>query len=376
MKTRGKKNQFDPFIYAAYIPDEETIYNIEQRFLLLEQEKARLAEKGTNDEEVARRVFAQTAQPNQLPLEVWLAVDDNILSNNYQEEDDQNFIPQFGDEEDEFIPRFRREYGGAGKKSKKKGDTMANSGQIEHLGAGVDLWPAHKVSHNINETEVIKHREFPNSERIVKMHEFRQQLNSSLIYDKVDNITVELLLKYTDNKKIDAIIMDPPFGHNGWTIDHYKKFITNLKPYLSQTFIVTWADPDYLDGIISTINELQLVFCDSLCIELLDNFERPYIIGTDEFGFARDSRMAIMFRTDDITRCDLRQQRVKDTGFGVVYPGGKTYGRISMPMTIHNNIEVMLPPKKGVPRTFIELWPTHFSGRKGWIMIDEIEVEE
>jgi hypothetical protein len=82
--------------------------------------------------------------------------------------------------------------------------------------------------------------------------------------------------------------------------------------------------------------------------------------------------MAIMFRTNDINRSDLRQQRVKDTGFGIVAESGKTLGRLSMPMTLHTIVEIMLPDRKAGPRVFVELWPNFFNRRPRWIQIDEI----
>ena len=81
--------------------------------------------------------------------------------------------------------------------------------------------------------------------------------------------------------------------------------------------------------------------------------------------------MAVMFRTNDITRGDLKQQRVKDTGFGIVQRSEKSFGRPGTPMTIHNIIETMLPPRQGKKRVFVELFPGFFSRRPGWISIDE-----
>jgi hypothetical protein len=82
------------------------------------------------------------------------------------------------------------------------------------------------------------------------------------------------------------------------------------------------------------------IFCESIAIELVDGFGRPRVVDIDANGFPRNSRMALMFRTNDIVCSDLKQQRVKDTGFGSVDFGGKMYGRLSMPMTIHTIVEV------------------------------------
>jgi hypothetical protein len=113
-----------------------------------------------------------------------------------------------------------------------------------------------------------------------------------------------------------------------------------------------------------------------MSVELLDSMNRPLVIKTDPSGVPRNSRMAVMFRTDDIIRNDLRQQRVKDTGYGVVSEHGKSYGRLSMPQTLHSIIEIMLPDRKTGPRVFVELWPNFFCRRPKWICIDEIPQDE
>jgi hypothetical protein len=119
----------------------------------------------------------------------------------------------------------------------------------------------------------------------------------------------------------------------------------------------------------------RVVFCDSMCVELLDPLCRPYVIDSDRRGFPRDSRMAIVFRTNDINRCDLKHQRIKDPGFGIVIEKSKTYGRPSMPMSLHTIIEVMLPSRKTRPRVFVESWPNGFNRRGNRILIDEEQVE-
>jgi hypothetical protein len=173
----------------------------------------------------------------------------------------------------------------------------------------------------------------------------------------------------------DAIIMDPPFGHGGWTHTRWTNFVSSLYRSLRRCFIVTWVDPGDLTAVVDAIKHGGYVFCDSMAVELLDPFGRAYFVKSDPSKFPRNCRMAIMFRTDDINRSDLRQQRVKDTGFGIVAEGGKTYGRLSMPMTLHTIVETMLPDRKVGPRVFVELWPNLFTRRPKWIQIDEMPDE-
>jgi hypothetical protein len=166
--------------------------------------------------------------------------------------------------------------------------------------------------------------------------------------------------------------MDPPFRGGVWTYKSFGKFIRELHPHLSRCFIVVWVDPEDLEGVIEVFKQDRWVFCDSMSMEMLDPLNRAYTVKTDPSGFPRNSRMAVMWRTADIYRSDLRQQRIKDTGYGVVAESGKTGGRLSMPPTLHSIIEVMLPDRKTGPRVFVELWPNVFNRRPRWIHIDEI----
>ena len=141
---------------------------------------------------------------------------------------------------------------------------------------------------------------------------------------------------------------------------------------MDQSFFVIWADPEHLPFVAEAATKLDLKFCDSISCELLTGTGAPVSIELEN-GFVRETRMLVMYRTDDINRNDLAQQRIKDTGWGVSVLGGKTYDRYSMPMVAHKIIETMLPPKAGKKRVFVELWPSTFNRREGWIMINEVE---
>lgn len=240
---------------------------------------------------------------------------------------------------------------------------------IEHLAAGIDLWPAYKVRQVGASGGVIVHRDFPNRIMIRARSSFRREIEAAH-WTAVPRITVECFQRLV-GQQCDAIIMDPPFGHNGWTKQTFQDFLVKLKSDLSKCFIVCWLDPDCVSDVVEAFRETKFVFCDSMAIELIDAFGRPLNVTTDACGFPRNSRMAVMFRTNDIARSDLKQQRMKDTGFGVADSHGKTYGRYSMPMTVHMILEVMLPPRKTVNRVFVELWPNFFRRRTRWILIDE-----
>jgi hypothetical protein len=221
---------------------------------------------------------------------------------------------------------------------------------------------------------VVVHREFPNRTHVRQRAGILREFGSSN-YCAVPQITPAVFREIVGDT-CDCIIVDPPFGHGGWTHSRFRDFIVSLKRTIHHCFIVCWLDPDAIAPIIEIFHSEKFVFCDSIVVELLDGFNRPLTLYSDKCGLPRNSRMAVMFRTNDITRSDLRQQRVKDTGYGIVDPVGKTYGRPSTPKTAHTIIEVMLPPKKTGPRVFVELWPNFFHRRKNWILIDEIEKRE
>ena len=363
-EARRPKKKIDPLHYAGYCDDDVPVKEIEQMFAMLGEAER----EGASTEEAARQVFLQTAKPNQIPLEAWFALEDD----EYDDDDEYSFSPSFGgDDGDDIIPRGRGRFGPRGKRVRGSAGqpTMASAAQIEHLGAGVDLWPGYKVKQVRQSGGVIKHKELMNRVEFKKREDFLKKLASVKLH-VVDRIDVKTFRKIVGDQ-CDAILMDPPFGYAGWTYQRLRRFLTELKPHLDRCFIVVWVSPDHMDGVMEAFKQAEFKFCDSMAVELLDSFERPFVVHSDSHGLPRDSRMAMMYRTTDIVRSDLKQQRVKDTGFGIIAEGAKTYGRMSMPMTIHNIIKVMLPPRKGNPRVFVELWPSFFHRKKGWLLIDE-----
>jgi hypothetical protein len=151
----------------------------------------------------------------------------------------------------------------------------------------------------------------------------------------------------------------------------FQGFIGEFKPHLLKCFNVTWVDLLYFSEIVDLFRDEEFVFCDSMGIELLDGLGRALLIQTDPSGFPRNSKMVVMFRTNAISRSDLKQRKVKDTGYGIAAPHGKWFRRLAMPMPINTILEVMLPPRDTGARVFVELWPNFFRHRRGRILIDE-----
>ena len=366
-KRKTQKKTIDPLYYSMFIPDDESTDEIEERFK--ELDKRMKSNENQNPDEIARQLFKENAMPNQVPLDLWLSFQNESDVNDKDEDATFSMGGSIDEYDEEFVSRKRITGGRHKKINKPKIILIAASQQIEHLGAGVDLWPIYKVQQLDVTPYIVNIHDFPNRETFNSRNKIRDSLNQNPIHF-AERITAKVVHDIVGNY-CDAIIMDPPFGHNDWTAERFFKFLINLGKFLKRAFIVVWADPENFNLLQEVFEKTEYVFCDSIAIELLDEYGRPYQSKPSQLGFKRESRMAIMFRTDDIVRSDLKQQRVKDTGFGTVYENGKTYGRLGLPLSIHEILEIMLPDLPTRKRTFVELWPSFFSRRDGWIMIDE-----
>lgn len=364
---RRKKKQIDPLYYSMYVRDDEKPEKIEELFNYLDEQISK--NKNSDSQTVARQVFMETATPDQVPMDLWWDMG-NDADDNDDKDQDATFIPGGFDDGEDFVAR-RRLTGSRSKSrpAKTKVGLVSASQQIEHLGAGIDLWPLYKVQQLDVPPQLTSIHEYPNREAFST----RKRVFETIKYNPinlVNRITADIIHKLVPGH-IDAIIMDPPFGHNDWTKARFHNFITKLGRYLKRTFLIVWADPLNLELIQEVFDDSEYVFCDSIAIELLNPTGGPYFLPPDQYGFRAESRMALMFRTDDIVRSDLKQQRVKDTGFGTVYENGKSYGRLGLPLCVHEIIEIMLPDLPNYKRTFVELWPSFYTRRNGWINIDE-----
>ncbi|KAK8891652.1 hypothetical protein M9Y10_028872 [Tritrichomonas musculus] len=364
---RKKKKQIDPLWYSMYVPDDENPEIIEEKFSYLEEQMRK--NKNSDSQTVARQVFIQTATPDQVPMDVWWDMG-NDEDDDEDKDQDATFIPGGFDDGEDFVAR--RRFTGSRSKSrapKTKVGLVSASQQIEHLGAGIDLWPLYKVQQLDIPPQLTSIHEYPNRETLSTRKRIFETIKHNPI-NLVNRITAEVIRNIVHGH-IDAIIMDPPFGHNDWTKERFHNFIKKLENFLERTFLIVWADPQNLELIQEVFEKSSYVFCDSIAIELLSPTGGPYFLPPDEYGFRAETRMAIMFRTNDINRNDLKQQRVKDTGFGTVYENGKSYGRLGLPLCVHEIVEIMLPDLPNHKRTFVELWPSFYTRRNGWINIDE-----
>jgi len=369
MRPSTRKKKTDPFIYMGYIDDTDSVESIEAKFSMME---SKMKENKGSAEEIARSVFIETVTPKEVPLDVWYELE------NYGEEgllQDDDYEPDFF-EGDEDIPRIRSLSRSRSKSSgmDTSGSNFASFTQIDQLGSGIELWPDYKLRPiEFDDSVAMTHVDFPNTQLGSSRDNFVALCQRCPIHF-VDKVSTDSIYEIA-GRNIDAILMDVPFGKNGWNYEKFYSFIRDLKESIGHSFFVIWADPEHLTDVVTACTRLDLKFCDSISCELLTPLGAPVQIRLSN-GFNRESRMLVMYRTDDISRNDLAQQRIKDTGWGIATKGGKTYDRYSMPMVAHQILETMLPPRttKGShPRVYVELWPSYFNRRDGWTMISEKE---
>lgn len=347
----------------GYFQDDVPPEKIEEYFAVLEGYEYMT----NNSEEAARQTFYKTADPNLLPVDVWYAMEeeDNL--------DDMHgdFDPVlFDEEEEEAISRRHREKIKTGGSSShfKSGETVGSSSalQTETVGAGIEIWGRTKVEYDEEEAPIFD--EFPNVVQFNTVASFKELCQTCPIH-VVDKINAASIRSIAGNH-VDAFIIDPPLGFNGYTYDSLYHLLKKINDGYERFFMAIWVNPEDMSGVCETALRAKLRFCDSFAIELVDETLRSINVSSTQYF--RCTRMMVLYSSPTVQRNDLAQQRIKDTGWGISIPNGKSYGRHSTPLVPHRIFETMLPNKKGKrKRVFVELWPSYFYRREGWIYIDQ-----
>lgn len=377
MNTRHRpKKSIDPTYYMGYFPDDEPLERIEERFRILD-EKEKNNVQGKSEFELAKSTFIETALPQHLPLNLWYQLD------SVEEDEDDYFYADDpnGELYDDVVRSSRSMHKYKSKTGSEAPGSLASFSTIDQLGSGFELWPDYKLKPIFKRVEGhFIHDEFPNEQCGVSYEEFLDYLKSNTIFyvDRINCKTIgECIAKATNGygtiPDVDCILMDPPFNSANFDHSRFAHLLADFKSRMTQTFIFIWIDPSNFSEVCLVASDLDFKFCDSVCCELLTPMgERYYVSSSMEEGMKFCTRMLLIYRNFDVQRNDLAQQRVKDTGWGICMPSTKNYGRSTMPQTPHFIIETMLPQRKnGMKRIFIELWPSEFARREGWIMIDE-----
>jgi hypothetical protein len=174
----------------------------------------------------------------------------------------------------------------------------------------------------------------------------------------------------------DVIVLDPPLATVDPLSDEELLAIFRLIPVIAGTenvFVFVWTEPTNLSKTMQTACAAGLAYCDCICAELFDEHMREARIVAEDGTDIGSARMILLFKTcKDLKREMFAQQRTADVGVGQVRRSGKSRGRWGMPQIPHEIAENMWPPlDTEVKRSFVELWPTRMSPRRGWRMLDE-----
>lgn len=362
-----KKKRPDPLEYADYVDDSTNNFDIERRFEQVEN----FVKTGENPAVAARKVYLNFSMPSEIhDIEGWLDVQGGILWEDNASDNDVDFDENMFEDDDEGGFDSRGKSKNRGKRIKIS--TFSDIFHVERFGMMIERWPIRKLARTTpipaeGLQQVVSEAKMKNFIKI-SSEPFKQNEDPKA-YVKFPKITSAAVKKHLHGIHIDGFVLDPPLGYNDYDQDELAEFLRSLISHGDNPYIILWADPDTLVDVVDAANKASLKHCDSVAIELFDSLMEPITLRS-RHGFPQHSRMLLMFRAYDAERSSLAQQRIKDTGWGLVYPNGKSHGRLGMPQIPHDILEIMLPAKKR-QRHFVEIWPSRFSLRPNWISIDE-----
>lgn len=356
-RKRKQKTKIDPLYYADFAEDTASVKDIEARFATLEF----FSRKCENQEEAVRKTFLWTADPNQMPLEIWNSLD-SITGDQDESFDDQDYIAgeDFYDEMGDMYknPVF---YSRPGSKRKTSDDLqfMGSEFAIEHIGEGIEIWPSYRLRRFLQPDGARETTEFTYVKEIVPYEQFSHKVATKHIVNK---ITAQSVMKIVNAPT--AIVMDPP--SDKWGEEDYFDFFSSFRELDTQVYFAIWVDSRNLTYVSKAVQRSKCMLCDLVAVQLHDGVGAT-VCELSKGGLAHSARSFVIIRT-----CKgvfkIHYQQTKDYDQGVVIPAGKSDGRDSYPEVINNCIEKLLEDKDAV---FVELWPSLWANRPGWIYIDE-----
>ena len=380
--TRAEKHRrrkvMDPLYMACFVDDTTNDYEIEKRFALLENEKA----KGLSDQEAARKVYIMNARPSEInDLDSWLNTnldcDDELIDDG----DDANWTSddQFLDDIDGI--RRRKSAGANGKggtrKAKKKTQclsALSDNFDIEKFGPQIERW-------TITRLERYRHMDLDLYNDVASPATMKNGVSISqnqfdmgtdeMHFFKLDYfdpaLVRDIISRYIGS--VDGFVLDPPLHDKSYTKEEFTTFIKMLSKTGPNPYFCVWVDPDTFGQVVLAMQEAGLEVCDSVAVELYDSMLQPIEFMTKD-GFPQHTRMIVLSRVNTTKMNELDQQRVKDIGWGIVYPDGKSRGRYGMPQVANDILEILLQNKKK-KKNFVEIWPSRYTLRKDWYIFDE-----
>lgn len=318
--------------------------------------------KGYSRLNSTRRAAVKIADASQLPASVFMHLEDDHDADAEGDDDfpSEIFSDYYSDlEYDEDGPKPRG---------------LASSSHCDRIGAGLEIWPVHRLRAVLLERERQLHTEFPNCLEI-ETHETFQRTMEQCPFQIFPNLEASMFSRIITTllpRHPDAVILDPPIDETGMKVDDlvtiFKAFIHPDKSFC--TFLFIWADPIHFPIYYAAAEATELLFCDSVAVELFDSMMEPFVLG-GPMELPRSTRMILIYKTRDTSQEKLAQQRTKDIGFGIARKCGKSHGRAGMPCVPHKIVEQMLPASPHEHKVFCEFWPTRMSPREGWFIFDE-----
>ena len=380
--TRAEKHRrkkvMDPLYMAGFVDDDTNDYEIEKRFALLENEKA----KGLSDQEAARKVYIMNARPSEInDLDSWLNTDLDCDEQLIDDDDDANWTSNDTFPDDIEERRRKRSTGdinkGNQKITKNKQQTisaLSDNFDIEKFGPQIERWPIRRL-------ERYKPMALGNYSEVASPATMKNVMNISnsqfeigtdeMHFFKLDNFKPELvndiIKKFIGS--VDGFVLDPPFNDINYTKEEFTTFIKMLSKTGPNPYFCVWVDFDTFGQVVLSIQDAGLEVCDSVVVELYDSMLEPIEFLTKE-GFPQHTRMIILCRVNTTKSSEIDQQRVKDIGWGIVYPNGKSRGRFGMPQVANDILEILLQNSKK-KKNFVEIWPSRYTLRKEWYIFDE-----
>ena len=306
-------------------------------------------------------LFKQFATPQNVPAEVWFSFDDVAEKTDFDDE--------------EFDPSLDYEYGEYSDDDGYIGDSfqsidkanLASSTKITKIGGTFELWTAERYKFACaSPAEELSLSDLLNSIELSPYNKIQEMMNqTTYIYFKRIGLKE---IQHNIPLDTDALVMDPPLGKNGFTLKEFSEICVFLKT-LKRAFIFIWAEPADFSIINHACNYGNLLFCDTITVELLDEQINPYkIVG--KRSFVNTTKTIMIFKTAELKRDLFVHQKSKDIAYGIIRPNGKSRGRLGTPPIAHEVAEKMLPSEK-TKRIFVEIWPTRMSPRPNWIFLDE-----
>lgn len=314
--------------------------------------------KHYTEEQAADYLFKRYASLDNVPPEVWISLEEE----DNQEDNDINYDEGIDLSEDELL------FTDASSGQAKNVSNLASTSKILKIGGTFEVWPyeRYKLSSALPAEDLFI-TDLMNPIEIISQSDMQNLMNLTkyIFFDQIELKDIKKCIPY----QTDAIVIDPPIGYNGFSINDFYKICQFFKSSLKEAFIFIWTDSNNFSAINNAALKAELYFCDTITVEMLDD-RLNYFEVVGQFGLINRSKTIYIFRTTELKRENFIHQKSRDANFGIFKPNMKSRGRLGTPQVPHQIAESMLPERRK-KKIFVELWPTRLSPRPNWVYIDE-----